>query len=372
MNARRGPRRFAVAAVLLLGAIVVGHRDAFAGQLTLTWVDNSTDETGFSVERRTGATGPFAEIAVLGPGATALTDRDLADATTYCYRVRAFNTAVYSDYSNEACGSTPQMFGLAVVKMGGGNGRVLSTPSGISCGASCSGTYASGTVVSLSAAPGASSLFTGWSGACTGTAPCTVKMNSAAVVTAAFDASVALSVSKTGTGNGKVKSAPAGIKCGATCSATYAASTPVTLTAVAAAGHVFSGWNGGGCAGTGGCTVTLSAATTVTAAFDAVSYTLSVSKVGTGIGKVVSAPAGIKCGHTCSASYPATTAVTLTPKPGAGYVFAGWSGGGCTGTGPCTVTLSAATAVTAAFSVASAAVPPNTAGTESVAVRLPE
>jgi Divergent InlB B-repeat domain len=371
MNAPRGPRRFGLTAALLLLATMAGHHDGFAGQLTLTWGDNSADETGFAVERRTGATGPFAEIAVLGPGAMALTDRDLADATTYCYRVRAFNAVAYSDYSNEACGSTPQMFGLAVVKMGGGTGRVLSTPSGIACGASCSGKYAGGTVVSLSAAPGTSSLFTGWGGACTGTGPCTVKMNGAAVVTAAFDGSIALSVSKTGTGSGKVKSAPAGIKCGATCSASYAASTPVTLTATPAAGHVFNGWSGGGCTGTGGCTVTLSAATTVTAAFDAVSYALSVNKAGTGVGKIVSAPAGIKCGPTCSASYPASTAVTLTPKPGAGYVFAGWSGGGCTGMGPCTVTLSAATAVTAAFDVASATRAGGGSG-ESVAASLAE
>ena len=371
MNVPRGPRRFGVTAALLLLATVAWHHEGFAGQLTLTWADNSIDETGFSVERRTGTTGPFAEIAVAGPGATALTDRDLADATTYCYRVRAFNTLAYSEYSNEACGATPRMFGLAVVKMGEGHGRVLSTPSGIACGASCSGNYPSGAAVSLSASPKASSIFMGWGGACTGTGPCTVKMNAAAVVTAVFDASVALSVSKTGTGSGKVKSAPAGIKCGATCSASYAANTPVTLTAKPAAGHVFSGWSGGGCSGTGGCTVTLSAATTVSAAFDAPLYALSVNKAGTGIGKVVSAPAGIKCGATCSASYAASTAVTLRPKPGAGHVFAGWSGGGCTGTAPCTVTVSAATTVTAAFDMASAALTTNTAG-GSAAARLAE
>src|SRR5262245_17189095 len=219
--------RLGVIAALLLLAIIAGHHDGFAGQLTLSWADNSLEETGVSVERRAGASGPFAEIAILGPGATALTDRDLDDATTYCYRVRAFNDLAYSEYSNEACGRTPQMFRLAVMKMGEGNGRVLSSPPGITCGASCSGTYPGGAVVSLSATPDASSRCVGWGGACAGTGPCTVTVSGAAVVTAVFDASVALSVSKRGTGSGKVKSAPAGIKCGATCSASYAARTPV-------------------------------------------------------------------------------------------------------------------------------------------------
>src|SRR5205807_2293496 len=40
-----------------------------------------------------------------------------------------------------------------------------------------------------------------------------------------------------------------------------------TLTATPAAGSMFTGWSGGGCAGTGACTVTMNAATTVTAGF---------------------------------------------------------------------------------------------------------
>jgi len=93
----------------------------------------------------------------------------------------------------------------------------------------------------------------------------------------------------------------------------------------------------------------VNAATAVTAEFDLSLVALTVSKAGTGSGKIVSAPAGIKCGETCSASYPGSTAVTLTAKPGVGAVFTGWSGGGCTGTGACIVSLSAATSVTANF-----------------------
>jgi alpha-tubulin suppressor-like RCC1 family protein len=79
--------------------------------------------------------------------------------------------------------------------------------------------------------------------------------------------SLPLTVTKSGTGAGAVASSPAGIDCGATCSASFATGTPVTLTAAASGGSVFTGWSGGGCSGTGTCQVTLSSATTVTATF---------------------------------------------------------------------------------------------------------
>jgi hypothetical protein len=79
-----------------------------------------------------------------------------------------------------------------------------------------------------------------------------------------------LTVSKSGTGAGTVTSLDARVNCGTACVQTYFAGASVTLTASAAMGSVFSGWTGGGCAGTGSCTVTLNAATTVTAIFSAV------------------------------------------------------------------------------------------------------
>jgi len=124
----------------------------------------------------------------------------------------------------------------------------------------------------------------------------------------------------------------------------------VTLTAAPAADATFDGWSGGGCTGTGPCTVTLTAATTVTATFSAQTFTLTVIPAGTGSGTVTSTPAGITCGTSCSATYPIGTVVTLTATPAADSTFEGsWSGGGCTGNGPCTVTLTGATTVTAHF-----------------------
>jgi hypothetical protein len=80
--------------------------------------------------------------------------------------------------------------------------------------------------------------------------------------------------------------------------------------------------------------------------------TLTVTRAGSGTGTVTSAPAGITCGATCSASFPAGTSVTLTAAPAAGSSFAGWSGA-CSGTGTCTVALSASAGVTATFTAAS-------------------
>src|SRR5207244_3532597 len=130
--------------------------------------------------------------------------------------------------------------------------------------------------------------------------------------------------------------------------ASYVSGTAVTLAAAPAAGSIFAGWTGSGCTGTGSCTVTLTAATTVTATFTP-TFALTVSKAGTGSGTVTSTPTGITCGTDCSASYASGTVVTLTATPAAGSVFAGWSSVGCTGTGSCAVTLTAATAVTATF-----------------------
>lgn len=78
--------------------------------------------------------------------------------------------------------------------------------------------------------------------------------------------------------------------------------------------------------------------------------TLVVALAGTGVGRVTSAPAGIDCGSDCSEPFTTGAVVTLTALPQPGSTFARWSGGGCTGTGTCVVTMSAASSVTATFS----------------------
>ncbi len=79
------------------------------------------------------------------------------------------------------------------------------------------------------------------------------------------------------------------------------------------------------------------------------SFQLTVSRSGTGSGQVLSSPEGIACGDFCQANFPGGTPITLSATADAGSAFAGWSGGGCSGTGSCVVTLSGATAVSAQF-----------------------
>jgi len=73
-----------------------------------------------------------------------------------------------------------------------------------------------------------------------------------------------------------------------------------------------------------------------------------VSKAGAGNGTVTSNPTGVACGTDCTENYAHGTSVTLTAAPAAGSTFAGWSGA-CSGTGTCTVSMTAARAVTATF-----------------------
>src|SRR5439155_1610703 len=85
---------------------------------------------------------------------------------------------------------TPTSNGVASTNLSiTGGGTVTSSPAGISCGATCSTSFTTGTVVTLSAAPAAGSTFAGWSGSgCSGTGNCVVTVNAATSVTATFTA----------------------------------------------------------------------------------------------------------------------------------------------------------------------------------------
>lgn len=243
---------------------------------------------------------------------------------------------------------------VTVTKAGIGTGRVTSAPPGIDCGADCSGTYPTGSSVTLTATADAGWVFAGWSGACTGTATCVIAVAGATSVTATFSAGSTLSVSVGGTGEGGVTSSPAGINCNTIsatdCAETYLSGTVVNLTAGAFTSHSFTGWSGA-CTGiVNPCVVTMSAARSVTATFTAPSYALTVTKAGLGAGTVTSVPAGINCGTDCTETYTLATSVTLTAAPATGATFGGWSGGVCSGTAlTCTVSMTAARAVTATF-----------------------
>lgn len=84
-----------------LGAISTGP----TAHIQLSWTDNSNNETGFSIERKAGGAGTFSEIVTLSSNVITYDDYTVIDGITYTYRVRAYNSFGYSDYSNEKSAS---------------------------------------------------------------------------------------------------------------------------------------------------------------------------------------------------------------------------------------------------------------------------
>ena len=80
-----------------------------SSQIALTWTDNSSNETGFRLERSAGGIN-WSEFAVVG-NVTGFTDTGLTGSTTYQYRARAYNSAGNSSYSNIGTATT----GVAVI-----------------------------------------------------------------------------------------------------------------------------------------------------------------------------------------------------------------------------------------------------------------
>lgn len=136
---------------------------------------------------------------------------------------------------------------------GSEGGSIVSTALGISCRSICTYVFPAGQTVTLTAVPDPKNIFFSWSGACSGTSPCTLTLNGDTNVESRFVIGVPLSVTRAGNGSGTVTSSPSVINCGNTC-AIYNNGN-VTLTAKANRGSVFAGWFGEGCTGIGTCTV---------------------------------------------------------------------------------------------------------------------
>jgi titin len=76
-----------------------------ATQIRLTWTDNAANEDGFKLYRSTDGVN-YTQISKPGPNANNYTDAAAASKTTYYYRIRAYNDAGNSNYSNVASGRT--------------------------------------------------------------------------------------------------------------------------------------------------------------------------------------------------------------------------------------------------------------------------
>ena len=142
-----------------------------------------------------------------------------------------------------------------------GGGTLTSSPSGLSCTlswtsatGSCSTAYALGTNITVTQTPAGGSVFLNWAGACTGGGSCQVTMSQVRAVQALYRRAVpgAVTVATgSGTGNGSVSSSPGGVACSITggvrsgiCRAIFPVGSTVTLLAIPASGHTFTGFTG--------------------------------------------------------------------------------------------------------------------------------
>ncbi len=75
-------------------------------QNLLTWTDTTADETGFKVERKTGA-GSFSEIATVAANATSYSDTGLTPGAAYTYRIRSTNAVGDSNYTAQLTPAVP-------------------------------------------------------------------------------------------------------------------------------------------------------------------------------------------------------------------------------------------------------------------------
>jgi hypothetical protein len=146
-----------------------------------------------------------------------------------------------------------------------------------------------------------------------------------------------------------VVSEPVGISCPGHCSEEFAEGHAITLIAEPAPHNKIAAWSGcGSLPNARECKVTMSGAKSISVQFAPIPpEDLSVSVAGSG--EVLSYPAGIACPGSCSAQFDEGGTAYLIPSPDPGFLFAGWQGARCAGTGLCAVAMQEAEAVSAKF-----------------------
>ncbi len=145
-----------------------------------------------------------------------------------------------------------------------GTGTVTSDAPGVACPGSCDSDWDAGAVVTLSREAAVGQRFAGWSGACSGTADCSVTMDAAKTVTAAFVPD-AYPLRVKVVGRGKVLGPS--LSCPSRCTVTLGTGSVARLRAVPAKGWRLKGWSGVCTGARSSCTAPVNAVTTARATF---------------------------------------------------------------------------------------------------------
>ncbi|OPY02994.1 MAG: Fibronectin type III domain protein [Syntrophorhabdus sp. PtaB.Bin047] len=236
-------------------------------------------------------------------------------ANTGSARTAAFTVAGQTFSISQAAATSTTTYTLTLATAGTGSGTITSNPSGT--------VFASGTAVTITAAPDSGSTFTGWGGDCAfaGTSTtCSGKMTRNISVTANFTRSVTTTYhtisASAGTGGSISPSGSVSVSSGSSKSFTITPSSGYTISDVtvdgqsvgAVSSYTFSNVTANH---TIAATFTQSGTSTTT-------YTLTATTAGTGSGTITVNPSGTV--------FASGTAVTLTAAPDSNSVFAGWGG----------------------------------------------
>jgi hypothetical protein len=320
----------------------VANDDAFAGSLggviTGNVLDNDTDVNLDALSASLVSGPSSASNFELNPDGTFVyTHNGLAnfvDGFDY-----SANDGSLSDTGTVSISIVAANITVSVSKAGSGatESLVTSDPAGIDCGGVCSAMFMTTEPIRLTPNAAVGFVFAFWSG----DADCVdgeiIPIADRSCV-ANFDVDttppptgdpVTITVTKTGSGSGTVTSAPAGIDCGAICSALITGDPRIALTATADAGSSFDGFAGGPGGDCEDGELEAVVNTTCSATFTALGQTLTLDFIGTGGGLVVSTPAGISCTDDCSADFETNATVTLSARPDSGDPDDVTFGGAC-------------------------------------------